>query len=60
MFVVSKDERLFPKVNKIFDESSEPKELKVYPGPIHAQHMFKDEYGDELTNRIVNFLNNQK
>ena len=60
MFIVSKNERLFLRVSNIFKESAEPKELKVYPGTTHAQHMFKTEYGNELTNRIVNFLNTQK
>lgn len=57
LFVVSKDERLFPRVNKIYDESTQPKKLKVYPGSTHAQNMFKAEYSDELTNLIIDFLN---
>ena len=56
MFVVSKDEGLFPQASKIHKESSQPKKLKVYPGSIHAQHMFKAEYGNELTNIIIEFL----
>ncbi|MBE9488751.1 MAG: alpha/beta fold hydrolase [Bacteroidetes bacterium] len=56
LFIVSKDERLFTRVNMIYDESSQPKELKVYPGSFHAQHMFKAEYSDELTNIIIDFL----
>jgi len=57
MFIVSKDERLFPRVNKIYNESNQPKELKVYPGSSHAQHMFKADYSSELTNLIISFLN---
>lgn len=57
LFIVSKDERLFSSVNTIFDESSSPKELKVYLGAFHAQHMFKAEYSNELIGLIVNFLN---
>lgn len=60
MFIVSKNERLFPRVSSIFKESAEPKELKVYPGTTHAQHMFNAEYGDELVNRIEAFLNIQE
>ena len=56
LLVVSKEERLFPRVNKIYDESTQPKELKVYPGSFHAQNMFKSEYSEELTNLIINFL----
>lgn len=57
LIVVSKDERLFTRVNTIYNESNQPKELKVYPGAFHAQHMFKSEYRDELTNFIIDFLN---
>ncbi len=60
LFVVSKNERLFPRVNTIYNESSEPKELKVFPGTTHAQHMFKTEYSNELTEMILKFLNPQK
>lgn len=56
LLVVSKEERLFPRVNKIYDESTQPKELKVYPGSFHAQNMFKSEYSEELTNLLINFL----
>ena len=56
MFIVSKEERLFTTVNSIFDESAQPKELKVYPGSFHAQNMFKAEYGEELTDLIIKFL----
>jgi len=58
LFVVSKEERLFASVNEIYNESSQPKELKIYPGSFHAQHMFKAEYSNELTNLIIDFLNN--
>ena len=57
LIVVSKDERLFTHVNTIYNESTQPKEMKVYPGSFHAQHMFKAEYSDELTNLIIDFLN---
>ena len=60
LIVVSKDERLFTRVNTIYNESNQPKELKVYPGSFHAQHMFKSEYRDELTNFIIDFLNSME
>ena len=56
LFVVSKEERLFSQVNKIYNESSQPKELKVYAGSFHAQHMFKAKYSDELTSLIIDFI----
>jgi len=57
LIVVSKDEGLFTRVNKIYNESSSPKELKVYPGSFHAQHMFKADYSNELIDLIIKFLN---
>jgi len=56
LIVVSKDEGLFTRVNTIYNESSHPKELKIYPGSYHAQHMFKSEYNEELTGLIIDFL----
>jgi alpha-beta hydrolase superfamily lysophospholipase len=57
LIVVSKNEGLFTRVNKIYNESSQPKKLKVYPGSFHAQHMFKAEYSNELIDLIIDFLN---
>ena len=57
LIVVSKNDGLFTRVNKIYNESSQPKKLKVYPGSIHAQHMFKAEYSNELIDLIIDFLN---
>ncbi|WP_456460764.1 alpha/beta hydrolase [Lutibacter sp.] len=57
LFVVSKNERLFTRVNKIYNESSNPKELKIFSGASHAQNMFNSVHRNELINLIVNFLN---
>lgn len=57
LIVVSKNERLFTRVKVIYHASSQPKELKVYPGSFHAQHMFKSEYSHELIKVIISFLN---
>lgn len=56
LFVVSQSEPLFPRVKKIFDESFEPKQLKVFKGSYHAQNMFKAPYSEELTTIILDFL----
>ena len=56
LIVVSKDEGLFNKVNNIFKSSTDPKQFKIYEGSLHAQHMFKSNYAEELTNLIVGFL----
>jgi len=60
LIIVSKNEGLFTRVNKIYNDSSQPKELKIYPGSFHAQHMFKAEYSDKLINLIIEFLNNSE
>jgi len=58
LFVVSADEGFFARVKTSYDNSSQPKELKIYEGTYHAQHMFKSSYADELTNLIIEFLTN--
>lgn len=60
LIIVSKDEGLYKRVNSIYNETTQPKELKVYPGSYHAQHMFKADYSNELTNLIIAFLNTSK
>ena len=56
LIIVSKDEGLFKRVNTIYNETTQPKKLKVYPGSYHAQHMFKADYKNELIKLIVAFL----
>ena len=60
LIIVSKNEGLFSRVNSIYEESSQPKTLKIYPGSLHAQHMFKAEYSDELTSLIIGYLKNSE
>ena len=56
LFVVSQDEGLYDRVKEIYDNSAEPKQLKVFPGSTHAQHLFKTTYADELVNLILEFI----
>ena len=56
LFIVSKDEGLFARVQTSFDNSLPPKDLKIYEGTYHAQHMFKSDYAEELTQLIIDFL----
>ena len=57
LFIVSKEEKMFSRVNTIYNDSSQPKELEVFSGSFHAQHMFKAEYRGELIALIIDFLN---
>lgn len=56
LFVVAEKDRFYSRVHELYMASMEPKELKVYPGSTHAQHIFKTEYGTDLTNFIIRFL----
>ena len=56
LFVVAEKDRFYSRVHTLYTASSEPKELKVYPGSAHAQHIFKTESGADLTNLIIYFL----
>ena len=56
LVVVAKEERFYTQVTEIYEKISEPKELKVYKGDAHAQHLFNSEHADDLTERIVAFI----
>ena len=56
LFVVSQNEGLYQRVMQTYQESADPKEIEVYAGSAHAQHMFKEAYADELVGLIINFL----
>ena len=58
LFIVSEDEGLFARVKSAFDNSTQPKQFKIYKGSHHAQHMFKSDYAEELTSFIIDFLTN--
>ena len=47
---------MFNRVMTIYDASANPKQIKVYPGDTHAQHLFKTDVRDELIERIINFI----
>lgn len=56
LFVVSEAERMFAGVMAIYNASAEPKQIQVYPGNTHAQHLFKTDIRDELIQRIISFI----
>ncbi len=58
LFVISKEEGLFDRVQNIYNHSAEPKQIKVYPGNAHAQHLFKTDYSEELQQLIIDFVVN--
>ncbi|MDA2925437.1 alpha/beta fold hydrolase [Acidobacteria bacterium AH-259-L09] len=56
LFVVAEGDFAAPVVRSMYEASSEPKELKVYSGSAHAQHLFKTEHGDDLSDLIIRFM----
>jgi pimeloyl-ACP methyl ester carboxylesterase len=56
LFIVSKKEGLYNRVEAIYTDSANPKKIKEYEGSAHAQHMFKEDYADELISSILDFI----
>lgn len=56
LFVVSKEEGLYNQVMDIYQQSANPKRIEVYPGNVHAQHMFKTDFAEKLESLILNFI----
>ena len=55
LFVASYDEEMRPLIEDQFVLAPDPKEIKVFEGDAHGQHIF-DSKGKELTKTIVSFL----
>jgi len=58
LFIVSEKEGMVTRVKQIYDQSSDPKKIKIFPGSAHAQHMFKEQYAEELIQTMIDFLIN--
>lgn len=56
LFIVSEGDRLSATVKRLHESSAEPKQLHLYSGNAHAQHLFKTEHAEDLTKRIVKFI----
>jgi pimeloyl-ACP methyl ester carboxylesterase len=56
LFVVSKTERIAPKVREQFERAPKPARLEVFEGNAHAQHLFKTGQGEALMSLILSFL----
>jgi pimeloyl-ACP methyl ester carboxylesterase len=59
LFVVSKGEKSFTKVQGFYNASSEPKSLKVFEGKKHAQFLLFSQHKKELTNIMKEFILNE-
>lgn len=58
LFVVSREERLLPRVRQQFELAPEPKRLEILEGSAHAQHVFGTDQAEALTQLIIDFLVN--
>lgn len=47
---------LMTAAREIFDLAAEPKEWQTYPGTAHGTDLFETEYGDEMQQRILEFI----
>lgn len=56
LFVVSEDDRVAMRVRALHKASSDPKELRIFSGKAHAQHIFKTSQGNELLDTMLAFL----
>jgi len=56
LFVVSREEPLLPRVKQQFEQAPEPKRLEILEGGAHAQHVFRTEQAETLTQLIVDEL----
>lgn len=56
LFIISQGDRLRQKAEQEYRDAPEPKRLELLPGSAHAQHLFKTEQAEMLTQLIIDFL----
>lgn len=56
LFLVSREERLLPRVRQQFEQAPDPKRLEILEGSAHAQHVFRTDQAETLTRLIVEYL----
>ncbi|WP_162651301.1 hypothetical protein [Lentilitoribacter sp. Alg239-R112] len=58
LFIVTENDFFSQQTHTSFQKASEPKKLVIFPGNAHAQDMFEQDYGDDLTATIREFIQN--
>lgn len=58
LFLASQDESMAGSIKAMFEKAPDPKNLTLFEGTAHAQHIFKTEQADKLTALIIEFLKN--
>jgi pimeloyl-ACP methyl ester carboxylesterase len=58
LFISSDNDSVVPfsETQRMFDLSSDPKELLTFPGTAHGVHLFETEHGDDFAQRLIDFI----
>jgi len=56
LFIASENESMAPGIRAQYERAPEPKKLVLLPGDAHAQHIFKTDQAERLTQEILAFL----
>lgn len=58
LFITAEHDNIVPAVisRQLFDLAADPKEWQTYPGTAHGTDLFDTEYGEEMQQRILEFI----
>lgn len=56
LFIASEGEPMTPGIRDQYAQTPDPKKLVLLPGDAHAQHIFKTDQAERLTEEILRFL----
>jgi alpha-beta hydrolase superfamily lysophospholipase len=56
LFISSENDPTTPDLLRMFDVAREPKEKKIYPSGAHATAILDTEYGDDMMQRLMDFV----
>lgn len=55
-YIVSKNEPMFTQIKTQYEKAAKPKRLLIIEGNAHAQHIFKTDQAETITQAILDFL----
>ncbi len=58
LFIAAKSDSVSPLsgIRELYEDTSEPKILKLYEGPWHAEQLFESKYRDDVARTIIDFI----
>ncbi len=59
LVITAENDRLRDQVDRAYRDAPQPKQLEIFPGSAHAQHIFATEHGPAVTALIVEFLSTE-